>query len=123
MTPFEVAFGIKPELKGVHEWGEKVYIRVEGGTKLGEQVREGRWLGLDDKLKGAQIYWPDTKNVTVEQNISYDNTLPGCFEEELEAITISKTTNNSPNIVAPNTNIEPPASNVEDSDIEPSKQI
>ena len=110
-------------MKGVHEWGEKVYIRVEGGTKLGQRVREGRWLGLDDKLKGAQIYWPDTKNVTVEQNISYDNTLSGCFEEELEAITISKTTDNSPNIVAPNTNIEPPASNVEDSDIEPSKQI
>ena len=38
-------------------------------------------------------------------------------------MTISKTTNNSPNIVAPNTDIKPPATNVEDSDIEPSKQI
>ena len=31
MTPFEAAFGKKPDLKGVHEWGEKTYVRVEGG--------------------------------------------------------------------------------------------
>ena len=36
---------------------------------------------------------------------------------------ISKTTDNSPNIIAPNTDIEPPAMNVKDSDIELSKQI
>ena len=35
MTPFEAAFGKKPDLKGVHEWGEKMNVRVEGGTKLG----------------------------------------------------------------------------------------
>ena len=35
MTPFEAAFGKKPDLRGVHEWGERVYVRIEGGTKLG----------------------------------------------------------------------------------------
>ena len=34
-TPFEVAFGKKLDLKGVREWGEQVYVRIEGGTKLG----------------------------------------------------------------------------------------
>ena len=38
MTPFEVAFGKKPDLKNVREWGEKVYVRIEGGTKLGGRV-------------------------------------------------------------------------------------
>ena len=36
MTPFESAFGKQPDLKKVCEWGEKVYVRVEGG-----RVREG----------------------------------------------------------------------------------
>ena len=38
MTLFEAAFGKKPDLKNVHEWGEKVYVRIEGGTKLGGRV-------------------------------------------------------------------------------------
>ena len=33
MTPFEAAFGKKLDLKAVCEWGEKVYVRTEGGTK------------------------------------------------------------------------------------------
>ena len=72
MTPFKAVFGKKPDLRGVHEWGERVYIWIEGGTKLGGRVREGRWLGMDDESKGACIYWPDSKTVTVERNISYD---------------------------------------------------
>ena len=42
MTPYEAAFEKKPNLKGVREWGEKVYVRVEKGTKLSGRVREGR---------------------------------------------------------------------------------
>jgi len=41
MTPYEVAFGKKPNLKGLREWGEKVWVRIEGGNKLGGRVREG----------------------------------------------------------------------------------
>ena len=44
MTLFEAAFRKKPDLKKVHEWGEKVYMRIEGGTKLGGRVWEGCWL-------------------------------------------------------------------------------
>jgi hypothetical protein len=80
---FEAAFGKKPNLKGVCEWGEKVYVRIEGGTKLGGRVTEGKWLGMDDKSKGAWIYWPDSKTVTVECNIYYENPSAICFEEEV----------------------------------------
>jgi hypothetical protein len=40
-TPYEAAFGKKPDLRDVREWGEKVWVRVEGGDKLGGRVREG----------------------------------------------------------------------------------
>ena len=53
MTPYEAAFGKKPNLKGVCEWGENVYVRVEKGTKLGGHVREGKWLGMDEESKGV----------------------------------------------------------------------
>ena len=42
MTPYEAAFGKKPDLREVREWGEKVYVRLEKkGLKLGGRVREG----------------------------------------------------------------------------------
>ena len=53
MTPFEATFGEKPDLKNVCEWGEKVYVRIEGGTKLGGRVQEGWWLGIDNESKGV----------------------------------------------------------------------
>ena len=101
MTPFEVAFGKKPNLKGVREWGEKVYVRVEKGTKLGGRVREGRWLGVDEESKGARIYWPDTKVILVERNIYFNNPSASRVEEEEEAII--NTNADLPNVIRPAT--------------------
>ena len=41
MTPYEAAFGKKPDLRNVCEWGERVWIRTENGDKLRGCVREG----------------------------------------------------------------------------------
>ena len=106
MMPFEAAFGKKPDLKKVHEWGEKVYVRIEVGTKLGGRVWEGCWLGIDNESKGAQVYWPDSKTVNVERNIYYDR------EDENESVGLTKvnpllggkgtwSTNNSDSTLAP----------------------
>ena len=76
---------------------------------------------MDDKSKGARIYWPDSKTVTVKQNISYDSSSAHRFEEEIETVAINKTTADSPDIVTPNINVEPPVTNIEDSDIESTK--
>jgi hypothetical protein len=73
-TPYEAALGMKPDLSGVREWGEKCWVRVEKGNKLGGRVREGRWVGVDDESKGARVYWRDTKTVTVERNVYFDPT-------------------------------------------------
>jgi hypothetical protein len=56
MTPFEAATGKKPDLCHVREWGEKVWVRLEKGTKLGDCVKEGHWIGIDDQSKGFRIY-------------------------------------------------------------------
>ena len=73
-TPYEAALGVKPDLSGVREWGEKCWIHVEKGSKLGGRVHEGHWVGVDDESKGARIYWRDTKTVTIERNVYFDPT-------------------------------------------------
>jgi hypothetical protein len=36
MTPYKALLGNKPDMRNVHEWGEKVWVCVEGaGDKLG----------------------------------------------------------------------------------------
>jgi Reverse transcriptase (RNA-dependent DNA polymerase) len=66
----------------MREWGEKVWVRIEGGNKLGGHVHEGRWLGLDERSKGIHVYWPDTKTVSIEQNVYVDKTSASHFEGE-----------------------------------------
>jgi hypothetical protein len=66
MTPYEAAFGKKPDLRHVQEWGEKVWVHIEGRDKLGGCVREGCWLGVDERSKGFQVYWPDKWMVLTE---------------------------------------------------------
>ena len=53
MTPYEATFRKKPDLLDIREWGEKVWVHVKKGTKLGGQVREGRWMGVSDESKGV----------------------------------------------------------------------
>ena len=45
MTLFEAAFGKKPNLKGVREWGEKVYVRVEKGLSSAVELGKAGGLG------------------------------------------------------------------------------
>ena len=53
MTPFEALTGDKPNLRGLREWGSRVWVRNEKKAKLGGRVDEGVWVGIDDKSKGC----------------------------------------------------------------------
>ena len=110
MTPFEAAFGKKPDLKKVREWGEKVFVRIEGGTKLGGRVREGRWMGIDNESKGVRVYWPESKTVTVERNVYFDNSSVSRLEEEQEPVALTKTTIKN----EPQRPTDPPTTNLQD---------
>ena len=57
-TPLEAATGQKPDLSRAHVWGSHMWVHVEGGTKLGGCVAEGRWVGVDDNSpNGYCVYW------------------------------------------------------------------
>jgi hypothetical protein len=73
-TPYEAAFGKKPDLWQVWEWGDKVWVCVKGGNKLGGWVKEGHWLGVDEQSKGFQVYWPDKRTVSTERNVYHNKT-------------------------------------------------
>jgi len=97
MTPLEAAMGKKPDLRGVREWGSKVWVRNESSAKLGGRVNEGIWVGLDDKSKGARVYWPQTRTVTVERNVYFNNSGPsGPLEgEDYEVVEVPVVISNS----------------------------
>ncbi|PBL04010.1 hypothetical protein ARMGADRAFT_877573, partial [Armillaria gallica] len=74
-TPYEAVTGKKPDLKGLREWGEKCWVRLETkAMKLGSRVREGRWIGFDETSNGSRIYWPESKTVSIERNVYFDMT-------------------------------------------------
>jgi hypothetical protein len=73
MMPFKAATGSKPNIAGICKWGEKVWIQVEKGDKLGSHICPGQWVGLDDNSKDTRIYWPDSKTVSVQCNIYMRN--------------------------------------------------
>lgn len=75
MTPYEAVTGKKPDLKGLQEWGEKCWVRLETkAMKLGGRVREGRWIGFDETSNGSRVYWTESKTVSIERNVYFDTT-------------------------------------------------
>ena len=72
-TTLEAATGVKPDLSRVHIWGSRVLVCVEGGSKLGGRIVEGRWMGIDEaSTNGCRVYWPNHRTVTVERNVYWD---------------------------------------------------
>ncbi|KAL5478633.1 hypothetical protein ACEPAI_2819 [Sanghuangporus weigelae] len=70
-TPYEALYGKKPFLKGLPEWGSRVWVHDTSGSKLDKRVREGRWVGYDSALNGSRIYWPENKSLTVERSVYF----------------------------------------------------
>ena len=46
-TPYEVAFGKKPDLCSLREWGSDAYVRFEKSNKLSGCVKRVRWVGIN----------------------------------------------------------------------------
>src|ERR1700678_2281432 len=81
----------------------EAWVEPQMGAKIKvlSSDRAGKWLGVDEESKGARVYWPDNKTVTVEWNIYYENPSVNRFEEEEEPVEIVKTNVDLP--AAPNT--------------------
>ena len=72
VTPYERLTGQKPNLAGVPEWGQCVWVHNDSGTKLDARASAARWVGYDaDSTHAHWIYWPDTRKISVERNVRF----------------------------------------------------
>ena len=71
-TPYERLTGRKPNLAGVPEWGQRVWVHDSSGTKLEARAEVARWVGYDsDSTHAHRIYWPETQKISVERDIKF----------------------------------------------------
>ena len=76
VTPYERLYGEKPNLGGVPEWGQHVWVHDAKGSKLDTRANQARWIGYDtDSTHAHRIYWPNTKRISVEHDIKFVPTL------------------------------------------------
>src|SRR5713226_6887211 len=72
ITPFEQLYGSKPDLGGVPEWGQRVWVHRAPGSKLDGRAAEARWVGFDTNSTHAhRVYWQGKNSVSVERNIKF----------------------------------------------------
>ncbi len=71
-TPYKELYGDKPNLSGVPEWGQLVWVHSGTGSKLDACGIEACWVGYDaDSTHAHCIYWLNKNSVSVECNIKF----------------------------------------------------
>jgi hypothetical protein len=72
VTPFERLTGRKPNLAGVPEWGQQVWVHTAGNPKLDPQAAMVHWVRYDENSTHAhRIYWPGQQKVSVERDVRF----------------------------------------------------
>ena len=71
-TPYEAFYGTKPNLRGLPEFGSKVWVHTPEGSKLDGRSVIGRWVGFDEESSGHRIYSPEKRTVSVQRSIKFD---------------------------------------------------
>lgn len=73
-TPYKALTGFIPGLAGLPVWGAQVWVHDTSTGKLGERAKAACWVGFNSQSKGHRVWWPDTRHVTVEQNLCFTST-------------------------------------------------
>src|ERR1700678_1674953 len=71
-TPYEIFYGTKPNLRGLPEFGSKVWVHMPEGSKLDGRSVIGRWVGFDEESSGHRIYSPEKRMVSIQRSIKFD---------------------------------------------------
>ena len=72
VTPYKRLYGSKPYLGGVPEWGQRVWVHDNTGSKLDSRANEARWIGFDsDSPHAHRVYWMGKNTISVERNIKF----------------------------------------------------
>jgi hypothetical protein len=71
-TPFERLTGCKPNLAGMPEWGQHVWVHRGSESKLDVRASVTRWVGFDQDSPHAHcIYWPKKGSISVERDVKF----------------------------------------------------
>jgi hypothetical protein len=72
VTPFECLYGEKPNLGGVLEWGQRIWVHDNTGSKLDVWANEAQWVGYDsDSMHTHRVYWLGKNSISVERDIKF----------------------------------------------------
>jgi hypothetical protein len=69
--PYEALFGALPDLSELKLWGCPIWVHDATSAKLDVRARQARWIGLDVDAPAHCVYWPGSRNVSVERNIYF----------------------------------------------------
>ena len=71
-TPLEKLTGQKPNLAGVPEWGQRVWVHTAANSKLDVRAILAHWIGYNKESTHAHwIYWPELHKVSVERDVRF----------------------------------------------------
>ena len=72
VTLYECLYGAKPDLAGVPEWGQCVWVLNDAGSKLNVRATQAHWVGYNaDSTHAHRMFWPNKNKVSVKQNIKF----------------------------------------------------
>jgi len=116
VTPYEKLTGRKPNLAGLPEWGQRVWVHNDSGSKLDARATAARWVGYDaDSTHAHRIYWPDTQRISVERNVRFTRFTADTVTVYLPTQRVSPPAPaqappaNQPPVPAPSITVQPPA--------------
>jgi hypothetical protein len=101
-TPYELFFGVKPDLSMLRVFGCKVYVYNEDPkrTKLDDRSIPGYFAGYSTEVKGWKIWLPEKRKFIISRNVKF---LESSFMESSLSDLNSNTAVDIP-IPIPNTN-------------------
>jgi len=72
VTPFKKLTGAKPNLAGVPEWGQCIWVYTSINNKLGTCANIMHWVSFDaDSTHTHCIYWADKQKISVKHDIKF----------------------------------------------------
>ncbi len=84
-TPYEMVYGMKPNIRDLHKFGTKVWVHDDRNSKLDGCSQVGRWLGFDTVSSGHRIYWPENGSISIERSVKFDE-LAEVFMQKPEGV-------------------------------------
>jgi transposase InsO family protein len=109
-TPYELVYGRKPDLSGLHEWGAPVWVHDATGSKLDGRGRQGRWIGFDEASNAHRIYFEDNRTVRVERSVKFASRnvlVPAEISPAKETIIPTQETSQQPPTALETVNVPP----------------